>query len=173
MQPLTLTIRGLIAGVLIIALSGCASIIDGGRKEVTVRSQPTGAKVTVIDKKGVEVSVQQTPAVFTLKRGGAYSTARYRLLVELPGHEPVEAEIKSKLNGWYFGNLLFGGLVGMLIVDPLTGAMWKLSPNEVDLTLSPNGLSSIQADGDELLVMLRRDVPAAWVPALEPLPVTQ
>ena len=27
------------------------------------------------------------------------------------------------MNGWYIGNILFGGLIGFLIVDPLTGAM--------------------------------------------------
>ncbi len=32
----------------------------------------------------------------------------------------------TKLDGWYFGNLIFGGLLGILIIDPATGAMWRL-----------------------------------------------
>lgn len=31
-----------------------------------------------------------------------------------------------KLNGWYFGNILFGGAIGMQIIDPATSAMWKI-----------------------------------------------
>jgi hypothetical protein len=39
------------------------------------------------------------------------------------------------VDGWYFGNLLFGGLIGLLIVDPATGAMYKLEPNEINCNL--------------------------------------
>jgi hypothetical protein len=41
------------------------------------------------------------------------------------------------MDGWYIGNILFGGLIGILIVDPLTGAMWKLD-DVVYGNLSPN-----------------------------------
>jgi len=35
---------------------------------------------------------------------------------------------------WYLaGNIVFGGIAGWLIVDPLTGAMWRLSPKEVNV----------------------------------------
>lgn len=30
-------------------------------------------------------------------------------------------------SGWYVGNVVFGGLIGLLIVDPATGAMWGIS----------------------------------------------
>lgn len=35
------------------------------------------------------------------------------------------------MNGWYIGNLLFGGIIGLLIVDPATGAMWTLIPRKL------------------------------------------
>lgn len=41
------------------------------------------------------------------------------------------------MDGWYMGNLLFGGFIGFLIVDPATGAMWKLDDN-VYGNLSPD-----------------------------------
>ncbi|KGQ53534.1 hypothetical protein IO44_11000, partial [Gallibacterium anatis str. Avicor] len=43
--------------------------------------------------------------------------------------------VTPKIDGWYIGNILFGGIVGLLIVDPITGAMYKLPP-EVTGTLS-------------------------------------
>ena len=30
------------------------------------------------------------------------------------------------MDGWYIGNIVFGGLIGWLVVDPASGAMWKL-----------------------------------------------
>ncbi|MFG0400611.1 hypothetical protein ACF8D8_17535, partial [Pseudomonas sp. zjy_11] len=42
------------------------------------------------------------------------------------GYPDKTIELDSSLSGWYWGNILLGGLIGMLIVDPLTGAMYKL-----------------------------------------------
>lgn len=44
-------------------------------------------------------------------------------------------QVNYKLNGWYFGNIIFGGAIGMLVVDPATGAMWKIIDPVVDETL--------------------------------------
>jgi hypothetical protein len=37
--------------------------------------------------------------------------------------------VDSELSGWYFGNLLFGGIIGLAIVDPISGKMWTLPDN--------------------------------------------
>jgi hypothetical protein len=47
-----------------------------------------------------------------------------------PSGEKTTLGLEPTIDGWYFGNILFGGLIGMLIVDPLTGAMYCL-PTEV------------------------------------------
>ena len=39
----------------------------------------------------------------------------------------MDIELESQLNKLYLANLIQGGVVGMLIVDPLTGAMWTLN----------------------------------------------
>jgi len=44
--------------------------------------------------------------------------------------------VRADIDGWYFANILFGGLIGMLIVDPITGKMWKLPPQAI-ANLSP------------------------------------
>jgi len=36
------------------------------------------------------------------------------------------------------GNIIFGGLVGMIVVDPLTGAMWDLEPADIEQPLTPD-----------------------------------
>lgn len=153
-----------------LVMTGCASIVDGGNRKISVRSEPSDAKVTVYDQKGDELLAQQTPAVFRLQRGNGYfSGATYRLVVQKQGYQTTEIALKSKLNGWYFGNVLVGGLVGMLFVDPMTGAMWTLSPKDVNVALKQQ-VASFQTEKGGLVVMLRKDVPEELVPRL--LPVT-
>ena len=47
------------------------------------------------------------------------------------GTETRKINVECKLNGWYFGNLIIGGLIGMLIVDPATGAMYRLESKDI------------------------------------------
>jgi len=119
-----------------ILFTGCASIVDGGPKLVQINSNPLGAKVTVFDKTGKEISVLTTPASVALKRcHGFLSGEDYKLVFENAGYYPYETHIKSTVDGWYFGNIIFGGLIGIVIVDPATGAMFTLSPREVNHNL--------------------------------------
>lgn len=85
----------------------------------------------------------QTPATVTLKSGaGFFSKAEYQVKISSPGFEEQVIPINFKLNGWYFGNLLIGGVLGMLIVDPATGAMWKLETPPVNVTLNKSTAST-------------------------------
>jgi hypothetical protein len=61
------------------------------------------------------------------------------------------------MDGWYLGNIVFGGLVGLLVVDPLTGAMWKLDPT-MNADLTP--LAEIDAgNGRNLKVVDKASLP--------------
>ncbi|MDB4525936.1 hypothetical protein N9065_03445 [Akkermansiaceae bacterium] len=40
--------------------------------------------------------------------------------------------LDASMDPWYAGNIIFGGILGVLVVDPATGAMWQL-PKEVPL----------------------------------------
>jgi hypothetical protein len=41
-------------------------------------------------------------------------------------------------------SILFGGVLGMLAIDPATGAMYNLMPNKVDQTLAPQTTQVLQ-----------------------------
>ena len=59
-----------------------------------------------------------TPFVAQLPvKYGYFKAQNYRLEFELPGHAPAVVNLDSSVSGWYFGNLAFGGVIGMLIVD--------------------------------------------------------
>jgi hypothetical protein len=53
--------------------------------------------------------------------------------------------LDSTLSGWYFGNILIGGLIGLLIVDPLTGAMYDLEPENIEQSLTAVQAEAVQA----------------------------
>lgn len=120
----------------IVMFSGCASIVDGRSKTVQINSNPAGAKVTIFDKDGKSVAMETTPAKLKLKRHhGYFNPEKYRLVFEAPGFYPSETYVQSTVNGWYFGNIVFGGAIGFLILDPATGAMWTLNPREINRNL--------------------------------------
>jgi hypothetical protein len=134
--------------VLCTGLAGCASIVSGGPKNVSINTTPAGAKVTIYDKAGTTVSVNQTPAMVSLSRShGPYQGESYRIAIEKPGYRRVELHINSTVNGWYFGNILLGGFIGMVIVDPITGAMFTLSPDHIEQTLTPEQRSHLKKIG--------------------------
>ncbi|MDN7143088.1 hypothetical protein KC131_20755 [Pseudomonas sp. JQ170] len=110
-----------------LGIQGCASIVGESRYPVAVSSAPPGASFEVTDKNGIVVHSGNTPSTITLKSGdGYFSGQTYTLRFKKEGYPDKAVEIDSSLSGWYWGNILIGGLIGMLIVDPLTGAMYKL-----------------------------------------------
>lgn len=120
-------IKSLIAATTIALSTGCASIVSDSSYPVAITSNPAGASFTIANKDGLVIHNGETPATITLKSGAGYfSSASYTLTFSKEGFEDEVVTIKSDLDGWYVGNLLFGGLIGFLIVDPATGAMYKL-----------------------------------------------
>lgn len=153
----------------LIGCCGCASIITSGDEKIPISSAPSEASVTVFDKKGQTVATGTTPATLKLtKKAGYFKGADYKLVIEKPGYKPFETDIKHDINGWYFGNFGFGGLLGFLVVDPLTGGMWKLRPDKVDTTLSATGTAEIRA-GEGLMVVLKEQLTPEQQRNLEPL----
>ncbi len=120
-----------------VLFSSCASIVSKTSYPVSIRTNPAGASISITDKKGKEVYKGQSPATVTLKSGsGFFSKAEYQVKLSSNGFSEKIVPVNYKLNGWYFGNLLIGGLIGMLIVDPATGAMWKIQDPAIDETLA-------------------------------------
>lgn len=129
--------RVLLAALTMMATSGCASIMASGPRKIPIASQPPGAKVSIYNRSNELVTSQTTPFVAQLSpRHAFFLGQRYRIVFELEGFEPVEAQLKSRVGPWYLGNLLIGP-TGFLIVDPATGAMFRLEPDHVDQVLTP------------------------------------
>lgn len=114
-------------------MAGCASIVDGGKTEtVNISSQPPGATVVITDtRSGSQVFTGTTPTMAVLDRSAGYfKSASYRVEFSLDGHQTYTTTIEGRPGGWYLiGNFFFGGLIGWILVDPATGAMWTLEDN--------------------------------------------
>ena len=149
--------------------SGCASIVHGGPRSIPVASSPPGATVSIYDRDGKEVSKQTTPFVASLRPKYKYFSGQtYRLVFEMSGYRKAEVELRSTMSGWYWGNLAFGGIIGMFIVDPNTGAMYNLSPNKIEQTLSPETAGDVR-DGKGFLVIVKSQATAGELAAMVPV----
>lgn len=125
--------------------SGCATIVSGNKYPVSIQSNPSGAEFTVVNNdSGAVISEGTTPDTVTLYSGASYfKPAHYTITIKKAGHEPKTINLKAELNSWYIGNILFGGPLGLLVVDPISGAMYAL-PTEVSANL--NSLSIVSTD---------------------------
>ncbi len=132
-----------LAAVLTVGLGSCASIVKGKTEKVDFRSIPVGANVSVTDEDGTIVLQAVTPCSGELRRGtGYFSSATYDVVFEKDGFDSHHVELSGRVNGWYIGgNLVFGGLIGWFILDPITGGMYTLAkdPVEVELTATAPG----------------------------------
>jgi hypothetical protein len=109
---------------------------------------------SVTDKNGFTVKTGVTPATVHLKAGSSYfRRAFYQVKFKADGYQEQSLPVYFKIDGWYFGNLLLGGWPGMLIIDPLTGAMWKIESRFLHATLDKN-----RAD-NELNILHINDLP--------------
>ena len=113
---------------------------------VSINSTPDDATFTVKDRNGQVLHSGVTPETIILKSGaGFFKAGVYTISVEKDGFMTGTHTLKSTVDGWYFGNILLGGIAGMLVVDPLTGAMYRL-PEIVNVPLATEVSSTAKAE---------------------------
>ena len=125
-----------------ILIFGCAWIVKGGGPEnIKLESVPSGANCSVIDNvTGEKVAKILTPAIIPLSISrGYFQPAKYNIECVKDNYLPYNAIVESYISGWYVaGNIFLGGAIGYLIVDPLTGSMWKLKPDVINIIYDVN-----------------------------------
>ena len=133
--------------IVVSVLSSCASIVSKSTWPVSVDSNPTGATVTIFNRSGRQVYKGAAPATMFLNSGaGFFKKESYVIRYELEGYPTREIPLEFRVNGWYWGNLLLGGVIGMLIVDPATGAMYKPSTDFIQATMVRNPVSGLNGN---------------------------
>ncbi|WP_410222016.1 PEGA domain-containing protein [Pedobacter sp.] len=146
-------ILGIIAAL---SLTGCATIISGSKQEMQFNSTPTNATVFVDGKE-----MGKTPFSTKLTR-----KENHNVQIKLDGFKPYDLEVRKQFNEWYLGNLLLGGIIG-LVIDPITGALYRLTPKEVNAQLANGFAFNKTKDGVLITVDLKPDTSWTKVGQLE------
>ena len=165
---ISLTARAAVCA-LALSLTGCATIVAKSSQTITISSVPDAASVRIANAAGSGVHTGTTPLTVTLRKGrGYFKPEHYRVQITKDGFQPREIAVDGRVNGWYIGNIIFGGLIGMLAVDPSTGAMYTLQPKNVDATLDA---LKVWRNGSQrtLTVVLVEQLPKEQLAQLVPL----
>ncbi len=140
--------------------SSCASIVSKSSYPLTVNTAPSGVNIAIQDDSNVTIFSGSSPATVSLDASrGFFKKARYFVIVSGEGYQGQTVPVTFKVDGWYWGNLLFGGIIGMLIVDPATGAMYKLKDEYINITLQEDTTST--------------DIPSLQIKTIDELTITE
>lgn len=117
-----------VALLALLLLPSCGIIMSPATWNVPVDSDPAGATVYY---QGAAVGV--TPCVVPVKRRSQH------LELELPGYHRQPVALRTSMNGWLFGNILLGGVVGILI-DIASGGSWVVHDHPIKVPLVPDSM---------------------------------
>lgn len=161
------TYKAIILFTTIITTSGCASILSDNKYPVTLTSEPSSSRFVIKNSVGRELHSGITPFTITLKSyDGFFTAAKYSISFYRDGYHPSTVDLNSTVDGWYFANIIFGGFIGMLIVDPATGAMWRL-PELETIKLTPENSALFKSK--QLNIMNLESLPNSAKDSLTPL----
>ena len=137
----------LVGGLL--TITSCATIISGSKQKVSFTSTPAEASVFIN-----EVEIGKTPIEKKLER-----KKEYDVKIVLDGYKPFETKITKKFNAWYLGNILIGGVIGF-IVDPATGAMFRLTPTQINAEMAEG--TAFKQKGSDVFIAVKLKIDPSW-----------
>jgi len=140
---MTLKIKNLSPAVALVTVlvfsAACGTLMNGTQHHLAITSTPLGAKVTVDNREFFD-----TPITAVLDKNKPHTVQ-----IELEGYLPFEMKISRKLDGWAILGDLFLLYGPGLVVDLITGGIYKLSPEQMQAELKKEDLGLI--DQRELL----------------------
>ena len=105
---------------------------------IPINANTEKVNIKITDKTGSTVFEGQTPTTITLKtsKSGYFNPQKYTITASKDGYKTQTTVIDWHVSGWYYvGNLVFGGLLGYLIIDPISGDMYYLD-DQVQLNMA-------------------------------------
>ena len=139
-----------LAAVVLLA-SGCATLTKGASQTVTVSTDPPGANCELTrDAKPLAV-VNPTPGSVSISKGSGVIA----IVCRKDKFQDAAGTMASEFQAMTFGNILFGGLIGV-VVDAASGATHEYPPL-VTITLIPEVFASI-AERDAFYERMRQNL---------------
>jgi hypothetical protein len=142
-----------VLAVISMSFTQCATIISGSKQIISIESEPKKAKLLVDG-----VGIGYTPFATKLAR-----RSTHQIELQMEGYETYHMKITKTVNGWVFGNILIGGLIGIAI-DGATGSMFSLRPSDVygQMSADPESKTSLQHKNDVLYLTLVMKADEHW-----------
>lgn len=109
-----------------VLLCSCSTMINTSTQEISIKSTPANAKLFIDGKK-----FGTTPQVVNIERGSIHVVK-----LEMQGYEPYETQITKRMSSWVWANVFNGFLPGFA-VDYLSGSLYYLLPESLDIPLTP------------------------------------
>lgn len=123
-------------------LTGCASIVSGSSQVVSVEARNQGQLV-----KGASCKLQNAKGTFYVTSPGTVTVHKSGddLVVQCDKEniKSGQAHLKSSIKGMAFGNILFGGLIGV-VIDQSSGAAYDY-PSTVTVFMGENPAAQMAA----------------------------
>ena len=126
-------------GMFVGALCSCATVMRDNTQAIPIKANVEKVDIKITNKAGEVIFEGTTPTTLTLNtacKSGYFNPEKYTVVASKDGYKTQTTVIDWHVSGWYYiGNLAIGGLIGYLIVDPLTGDMYYLD-EAVNLNMS-------------------------------------
>ncbi|MGB7342679.1 MAG: hypothetical protein WBD20_00550 [Pirellulaceae bacterium] len=127
---------GSLLALLLLASSGCATIVSEKRYPVTISNAQAPTYFSIQNRKNETIHQGVTPQQVTLDaKAFPFWPAKYSVVFAGNDSTTQTVPLNAKIDPWVAGNIVFGGVAGT-VVDGATGAMFKL-PGEVKGQIPP------------------------------------
>lgn len=122
--------------------TGCATIVNDDYVQIPVTTVPSEASIEV------NGSSYQSPAIVPVPRG----QGDFVMKISKDGYQPVSIFLNQSLDGWVWGNVIFGGIIG-LVVDFATGDAYDISPDVVNQSLTGAEITKTDSKGINVVLI--------------------
>jgi hypothetical protein len=129
-------------------LTGCATIVGDDRASLPIKSTPSDAQILIIDETGQTAYRGRTPDQVSLSKsnGHYWGGKQFTVAISKRGYLTQRIQVDTRPNALYLGgNLIFGGIIGWLVVDPISGKMYDLASEGIDVTLQQRADEEVAA----------------------------
>ncbi|CAI2719229.1 PEGA domain-containing protein [Nitrospina watsonii] len=120
-------------GILILIISGCATLVEGSTQTISVNSNVQGAEVLF---NGQPIGV--TPLTALVPKG-----KNATIVVKKEGYQAQTIAATTKITTAFWGNIITGGLLGST-TDLVSKSAYEYAPNNYYANLFPIESSSLQ-----------------------------
>lgn len=130
-------------------LTSCATIMHGTRQSIGISSNPTNAQIWVDNQ-----YVGQSPLIVEMTR-----KHNHFIRLELQGYQPYEVTFTRQMSAWVFGNVVFGGIIG-LAVDAITGGIYRLTPEQIQAQMLSDHVRYYKKSADSFVAIVMEADPS-------------